>query len=257
TVVKVMVVSFILFVFFEFKDIIIDKLSKFILIKVLKNEFKVHLYGKYYRVFFKNKKWQFDKSDYYWCIKNNFQSGNKEVYMYEEGIIKTKSGNSKNIKIVSEDILIIDDTYYVKSTSDVYKNLLQENKSIGYKLLKRSDYSVILFPLFLLAISIVGATLANNIMTNNFRGEYVFASVKNGSINNIDESKKIQFTNNEISINNQSYKVDNVTMQILDSNSEVVGSYSKQGILVFKDDSQNISYYILKPSQLFTNITTK
>ncbi|HFR3559827.1 TPA: hypothetical protein ACHVBD_001948, partial [Streptococcus suis] len=141
--------------------------------------------------------------------------------------------------------------------SDVYKNLLQENKSIGYKLLKRSDYSVILFPLFLLAISIVGATLANNIMTNNFRGEYVFASVKNGSINNIDESKKIQFTNNEISINNQSYKVDNVTMQILDSNSEVVGSYSKQGILVFKDDSQNISYYILKPSQLFTNITTK
>ncbi|CZA99240.1 hypothetical protein [Streptococcus suis] len=257
TVVKVMVVSFILFVFFEFKDIIIDKLSKFILIKVLKNEFKVHLYGKYYRVFFKNKKWQFDKSDYYWCIKNNFQSGNKEVYMYEEGIIKTKSGNSKNIKIVSEDILIIDDTYYLKSTSDVYKNLLQENKSIGYKLLKRSDYSVILFPLFLLAISIVGATLANNIMTNNFRGEYVFASVKNGSINNIDESKKIQFTNNEISINNQSYKVDNVTMQILDSNSEVVGSYSKQGILVFKDDSQNISYYILKPSQLFTNITTK
>lgn len=153
-------------VFIEFKDIIIDKLSKFIIIKVLKNEFNVALYGQYNRAFFKNKKWQFDESDYYWCIKNNFQSGNKEVYTYEEGIIKTISGNYKNIKIVSEDILIIDDTYYVKTTSDVYKNLLQENKSIGFKLLQKPEFSVILFPLILLTISIIGSTLANNIMTN-------------------------------------------------------------------------------------------
>ncbi|MFH0373637.1 hypothetical protein [Streptococcus sp. A22] len=249
TIVKVLVVSFILIVFIEFKDIIIDKLSKFIIIKVLKNEFNVALYGQYNRAFLKNKKWQFDESDYYWCIKNNFQSGNKEVYTYEEGIIKTKSGNYKNIKIVSEDILIIDDTYYVKTTSDVYKSLLQENKSIGFKLLKKPEFSVILFPLILLTISIIGSTLANNIMTNNLRGEYVFADVKDGIINRIDQSKKIEFRNNEILLNKQIYKVDNVTMQILDSNSEVVGSYNKQGILVFKDDSQNISNYILKSSQ--------
>ncbi len=52
TVFKVLVVSFILVVFFEFKDVIVDKLSKFVLTKVLKNEFKVHLYGQYNRVFF-------------------------------------------------------------------------------------------------------------------------------------------------------------------------------------------------------------
>ncbi|MFH0357068.1 hypothetical protein ACHBHL_00910 [Streptococcus sp. A27] len=145
--------------------------------------------------------------------------------------------------------MIIDDTYYVKTTSDVYKSLLQENKSIGFKLLKKPEFSVILFPLILLTISIIGSTLANNIMTNNLRGEYVFADVKDGIINRIDQSKKIEFKNNEILLNKQIYKVDNVTMQILDSNSEVVGSYNKQGILVFKDDSQNISNYILKSSQ--------
>lgn len=257
TIVKVLVVSFILIVFIEFKDIIIDKLSKFIIIKVLKNEFNVALYGQYNKVFFRDKKWQFDESDNYCCTKNRFQSSEKNVYTYEKGIIKTKSGNSKNIKIISEDILIIDDTYYVKSTSKIYKTLPQKNKSIGLKLLKRPDYSIIIFPLILLTISIVGSILANNFMTNNFRGEYVFADVKDGIINSVDKSKKIEFKNNEILLNKQIYKVDNVSMQIIDSNSEVVGSYNKQGILVFKDDSQNISYYILKSSQLFTNITTK
>ncbi|HEO6603613.1 TPA: hypothetical protein VBB25_000509 [Streptococcus agalactiae] len=83
------------------------------------------------------------------------------------------------------------------------------------------------------------------------------ANVKNGSIKNVDESKKIQFKNNEILSDKQNYKVNNVTMQILDSNSEVVGSYTKQGILVFKDGSQNESYYILKSSQLYKNTTNK
>ena len=46
-------------------------------------------------------------------------------------------------------------------------------------------------------------------------------------------------------------------MQILDSNSEVVGAYTKQGIIVFKDDNQNVSYYILKSSELFKIITNK
>ena len=257
TVFKVLIVLFILIVFIEFKDIIIDKLSKFIIIKILKNEFNVALYGQYNRAFFKNKKWQFDESDYYWCIKNNFQSGNKEVYTYEEGIIKTKSGNYKNIKIVSEDILIIDDTYYVKYNSEIYTTLSQKSKSIGYKLLKRPDYSVILFPVFLLVIFIFCSTLANSMMTNNFRGEYVLANVKNGIIKNVNESKKIQFKNNEILSDKQNYKVDNVTMQILNSNAEVVGAYTKQGILVFKDDSKNVSYYILKSSQLYENTTNK
>ncbi|HFI0217082.1 TPA: hypothetical protein ACGOVI_002320, partial [Streptococcus suis] len=257
TVFKVLVVSFILVVFFEFKDVIVDKLSKFVLTKVLKNEFKVHLYGQYNRVFFKNKKWQFNESDYYWCINNSFQSGGRDLYTYIEGVIKTKSGNSKNVKIVSEDILIIDGSYYVKSTADIYKKLPQNNKPNGFKLLKRPDYSVILFPLILLAIFIVGSTRTSNMMTNNFRGEYVYTNVKDGNIESVDKSKKIEFRNNEILLDKQIYKVDNVTMQILDSNSEVVGSYSKQGLLVFEGDSQNVSYYILKPSQLFRNVTTK
>lgn len=94
-------------------------------------------------------------------------------------------------------------------------------------------------------------------MTNHFRGEYVFANVKEDRIESVDESKKIQFKNNKILSCKEIYKVNNVTMQILDSNSEVVGSYNKQGIIVFKDDNQNVSYYILKSSELFKTITNE
>ncbi|HEO8634575.1 TPA: hypothetical protein U1347_001281, partial [Streptococcus suis] len=60
--------------------------------------------------------------------------------------------------------------------------------------------------------------------------------MENRSIKNVDESKKIQFKDNEILFNKQRYKVNNVTMQILDSNADVVGEYTKQGVLVFKND---------------------
>lgn len=91
----------------------------------------------------------------------------------------------------------------------------------------------------------------------NGRGDYVLANVKNGNINSIDESQKIQFKNDEISLDKRKYKVDNVKMQIQDSTAEVVGLYSRQGILVLKDDSQNENYYILKSSQLYKNIINK
>ena len=253
TVCKILVVLYILIVFFEFKDNITDKLSKFVLTKVLKKEIKACLYGKYNKVFFSDKKWQFNESDYYSCIGNSFHSANKDIYTYERGIIKTKD-DSKNIKIVSKDILIIDETYYVKSTSDIYKKLSQEKKSNGYRLLKRPDYSVFLFPFCLAVIFIFGSIVANNVMTNHFRGEYVFANVKEDRIESVDESKKIQFKNNKILSCKEIYKVNNVTMQILDSNSEVVGEYNKQGIIVFRDDNQNVSYYILKSSELFKTI---
>ena len=148
TVCKILVVLFILIVFFEFEDNITDKLSKFVLTKVLKKEIKACLYGKYNKVVFRDKKWQFDELDYYSCIGNSFHSANKDIYTYERGIIKTED-NFKNVKIVSKDILIIDETYYVKSTSDIYKTLSQKNKSNGYRLLKRPDYFVFLFPFFL------------------------------------------------------------------------------------------------------------
>lgn len=147
TVCKILVVLFILIVFFEFEDNITDKLSKFVLTKVLKKEIKACLYGKYNKVVFRDKKWQFDELDYYSCIGNSFHSANKDIYTYERGIIKTED-NFKNVKIVSKDILIIDETYYVKSTSDIYKTLSQKNKSNGYRLLKRPDYFVFLFPFF-------------------------------------------------------------------------------------------------------------
>lgn len=256
TVCKILVVLYILIVFFEFKDNIADKLSKFVLTKVLKKEIKACLCGKYNKVFFSDKKWQFDESDYYSCIGNSFHSANKDIYTYERGIIKTKD-DSKNIKIVSKDILIIDETYYVESTSDIYKTLSQEKKLKklnGYSLLKRPDYFVFLFPFCLAVIFIFGSIVANNVMTNHFRGEYVFANVKEDRIESVDESKKIQFKNNKILSSKEIYKVNNVTMQILNSNSEVVGAYNKQGIIVFKDDNQNVSYYILKSSELFKTI---
>lgn len=256
TVCKILVVLFILIVFFEFEDSITDKLSKFVLTKVLKKEIKASLYGKYNKVFFSNKKWQIDESDYYSCISNSFHSANKDIYTYERGIIKTED-NFKNVKIVSKDILLIDETYYVKSTSDIYKTLSQKNKSNGYRLLKRTDYFVFLFPFSLAAILMFGSIVANNVMANHFRGEYVFANIKEDRIESVDESKKIQFKNNKILSCKETYKVDNVTMQILDSNSEVVGAYNKQGIIVFKDDNQNVSYYILKSSKLFKIITNE
>lgn len=81
TVCKILVVLFILIVFFEFEDNITDKLSKFVLTKVLKKEIKACLYGKYNKVVFRDKKWQFDELDYYSCIGNSFHSANKDIYL--------------------------------------------------------------------------------------------------------------------------------------------------------------------------------
>lgn len=81
--------------------------------------------------------------------------------------------------------------------------------------------------------------------------------MKNDKINSVDESQKIKFKSDVISSDKEQYKVNNVTMQIQDSNAEVVGVYSRQGILVLKEDSRNESYYILKSSQLYKNTTNK
>ena len=94
-------------------------------------------------------------------------------------------------------------------------------------------------------------------MTNNFRGEYVLANVTKDSIKSIDKSQIIQFKNDEILVNKGKYKVNNVIMQIINNNDEIIGSYTKRGVLVLKEDSQNRKYYILKSSQLYKSVTSK
>lgn len=256
TAAKVYVVLFLLIPYFEYSNYIINSISIFLIKIIEKNDNDIKYGGVYARVKYKKKKWIIDNLDYYFCYKRwfyNHKEGN--LYLSRKDILT--ANKNKKIKPVTDKIFKVESNYYIEYNSSILKRLLNSNKVYGYKLLNRPDHFVMFFPLTIVILILLSNWYVDAYLHKNFRGDYVLANVKNGSIKNVDESKKIQFTNNEILSDKQNYKVNNVTMQILDSNSEVVGSYTKQGILVFKDGSQNESYYILKSSQLYKNTTNK
>lgn len=248
---KTVILSPILVIFFEYKDRITDNLSRFILLKILKNKFPITLYGRFNKVRFTRRHWVLDESDYYLCLKNSFQISRKEVYTYQNNTLKSRDGNLKKAKIVSEDILLIDDNYYVKSSSEIYRTLSSKNRVMGYKLLKRLDYSHLLFPFVLLIITFGVANLANDSMTKNLRGEYVLVYYNKDYRAIIDESQKLEFYNETVLFNHQEYKVNNVTMQIQNKNNEIIGEYTRRGILSIIDESHKQNYYVWRSSELY------
>lgn len=256
TGIKVYIILFLLIPYFEYSNYIINSVSMFLIKVIEKNDNNIEYGGVYVRVKYKKKKWIIDNLDYYFCYKRwfyNHKEGN--LYLSRKDILTSKM--NKKIKPITDKIFRIDGDYYIDYNSSILRRLLNSNKVYGYKLLNRPDHFVMFFPLTIIILTLSCSRYVNTHIQKNFRGDYVLAYVKSGKIESVNESKKIQFKNNEISHNKRIYAVDNITMQILDNNSEVVGEYTKQGILVFKDDSKNVSYYILKSSQLYENTTNK
>lgn len=258
TGIKVLIVLFLVIPYFEYGNYIINAISKFLIKVIEKNDRDVEYGGVYIRVRYKNlsRKWIVDDLDFYFCYRRWFYNHKEGNYYLSRKDILT-SNNEKKIKPITDEIFRVEGDYYVNYTSSILKQLPKSNKNYGYKLLNKPDHSVMFFPLTIIMLIFLSGWYVDTYIHKNFIGDYVLANVKNGNITSVDESQRIQFKNDEISLDKRKYKVDNVTMQILDSNAEVVGSYNKQGILGFKADSKNVSYYILKSSQLYKNTTNK
>lgn len=258
TGIKMLIVLFFVIPYFEYSNYIINEISKFLIKVIEKSDKDIEYSGVYIRVKYKRlrKKWIVDNSDYYFCYKRWFYNHKEGSYYLSRKDILT-SNKEKKIKPITDEIFRVEGDYYVGFNSSILRQLPSSNKSYGYKLLNRPDHSVMFFPLTIIILIFLSGWYVDIQVHKNFRGDYVLANIKNGNINSVDEAKKIQFKNDEISLDKRKYKVDNVRMQIQDDNAEVVGVYSRQGILVLKEDSQNEDYYILKSSQLYKNIINR
>lgn len=258
TGIKVFIVLFLVIPYFEYSNYIINAISKFLIKIIEKNDNDIEYSGVYIRVKYSKlrRKWIIDNLDYYFCYKRWFYNHKEGCnYLSRKDILT--SSKEKKIKPITEKIFRVEGDYYIDYNSSILRQLPNSNKVYGYKLLNRPDHFVMFFPLTIIILILLSGWYVGAYAHKNLRGDYVLANVKNDKINSVDESQKIKFKSDVISSDKEQYKVNNVTMQIQDSNAEVVGVYSRQGILVLKEDSRNESYYILKSSQLYKNTTNK
>lgn len=240
----------------EYKDIIIVRTSYLLFKKITGISKEYEFDGKHVKVNYKNG-WNFDKSDFYCCYKQNLISstGTKSglaEWHYENNLLVSDFGSPKRIKIVSDDVFVIEGDYYVKYTPENIKAL--SNKITANKLLNKPDHIVLVFPLLLLILSWSASYYVDLKLYENFRGNYSAVTKLDSKLYKRNEDKILNFGKDEINYNGKKYKIDNIKMSIIDSDGEKIGYFNKNGILILKNENEEMEYFILKKTQLYERL---
>ena len=144
--------------------------------------------GNYYEVKYKKqtKEWVKSNNSYIAVYKNIFckkDLNKKGNTVYE--IIKNDTSGKININQVSENIVRIDEDYFILENTVTMNDILKSDKYNGNKILKKTNYSILLLPFILtILIFIIGFSL-NCKMTNN-EVDNIFKGIKSQSSNNIN-----------------------------------------------------------------------
>ena len=239
TLIKAFLILYLLIPYFEYSDFIINKIAKFLIMKIEIKSGNVEYNGIYNRVRYTKKEWKIDKSDFYSGYKGLFFNNKERCYYLSKNDILISNEKKKiRIKSITEEIFKVEDNYYVSYKSDILKKLSNMKKVDGFRLLNKPDHAVLLFPLTLIIFVLLGAWFFKPHFHNSFRGYY----------SKIDcgiaiQSTGLQIDGDTVFVDGAIYKLNEVTMQILDNEKNVVGTFDKKGIVI-KNKTGKDSYYI-------------
>lgn len=239
TLIKAFLILYLLIPYFEYSDFIINKIAKFLIMKIEIKSGNVEYNGIYNRVSYTKKEWIIDNSDFYSGYKGLFFNNKERCYYLSKNDILISNEKKKiRIKSITEEIFKVEDNYYVSYKSDILKKLSNMKKVDGFRLLNKPDHAVLLFPLTLIIFVLLGAWFFKPHFHNSFRGYY----------SKIDcgiaiQSTGLQIDGDTVFVDGAIYKLNEVTMQILDNEKNVVGTFDKKGIVI-KNKTGKDSYYI-------------
>lgn len=239
TLIKAFLILYLLIPYFEYSDFIINKIAKFLIMKIEIKSGNVEYNGIYNRVSYTKKEWIIDNSDFYSGYKGLFFNNKERCYYLSKNDILISNEKKKiRIKSITEEIFKVEDNYYVSYKSDILKKLSNMKKVDGFRLLNKPDHAVLLFPLTLIIFVLLGAWFFKPHFHNSFRGYY----------SKIDcgiaiQSAGLQIDGDTVFVDGAIYKLNEVTMQILDNEKNVVGTFDKKGIVI-KNKTGKDSYYI-------------
>lgn len=258
-ILKLILFISILMLYYQYKDMLLDLLSKVLIRKSAGSENLIIENGRYYKailseISFKKfkRKWEIDKSNYVSIDKNyivEYQLNNQTDSSSPLIAIKCWSSISKNkkLKFITNDIVQIDSNYFVKDNSDIINKLKGADKFYGNSLLRKINHSVIYVFLIILAFFTIMYFGTDYGMKNSFRGIYYLSGSKK-----FTEDKKqefIIFSGEEVKVIKRNsryynadtvtkYKYDNSSLLIKDSNDTIVGGVdiSTKSILMYYDN---------------------
>lgn len=239
TLIKAFLILYLLIPYFEYSDFIINKIAKFLIMKIEIKSGNVEYNGIYNRVSYTKKEWIIDNSDFYSGYKGLFFNNKERCYYLSKNDILISNEKKKiRIKSITEEIFKVEDNYYVSYKSDILKKLSNMKKVDGFRLLNKPDHAVLLFPLTVIIFVLLGAWFFKPHFHNSFRGYY----------SKIDcgiaiQSTGLQIDGDTVFVDGAIYKLNEVTMQILDNEKNVVGTFDKKGIVI-KNKTGKDSYYI-------------
>ena len=156
--IKVFLILYLLIPYFEYSDFIINKIAKFLIMKIERKSGNVEYNGIYNRVSYTKKEWIIDNSDFYSGYKGLFFNNKERCYYLSKNDILISNKKKKiRIKPITEEIFKVEDNYYVSYKSDILKKLSNMKKVDGFRLLNKPDHAVLLFPLTVIIFVLLGA----------------------------------------------------------------------------------------------------
>ena len=261
---KVIIFLAIWILYFELKDIVLDLLAKKLITKSGGTESILVESCRYYRVKIEENKrrWEIDRKNYLSIDKNYIieyqlnQGTNLELPIVN---IKCWPSTVQNIKSISNDILKLDNKYFVREQSDVLTKLNGADKLYGNSLLKKINSEVIwaflIFPLLFIVLYFGTETF----MINKYRGVYCLS--EHGKCVEFKDKKQefIVFSGEEVKVIKRtskfynadivdSYKYNNVSLLIKNNENVIIGGVDplKKTILIYDTKSGENKEYRLK-----------
>lgn len=187
--------------------------------------------GKYFKMVYKDKKWE-KSSSYYAILGEQFIHYNKfKKYIYNGSSIKLNNSESKLIKYISDDIFKVNGEYYVREFSDSMMKINGKSKREGNYILRKPGYSIFWPVAIILVISFANIWYSKTIIPQSFRGHYVHEKI---------ESKKIVFEEENIILTNgndvieKNYLFDDESLLVKDEVGNIVGRIEVLDRSIFK-----------------------
>ena len=222
------------------KDWIFETIPmKLLDIKVSLNEVSLKN-GKYNCVKYKllSRKWKINENHYFFLNRNVMIERELKkigkIYNISDNLLLSEQCGNKMIKYVSNDILKIEDNFFILDKSDTQNKISNSKKLIGLNILKINHYNIWNFLVVIICLFFILTQFITFGMKNSYRGVYVYNNSNIIDEPNFDTNDKIVFSKDDICIIKKSnidhmpdiitkYKYDNVTMTIRNNNGEKIG----------------------------------
>jgi membrane protein len=257
SILKTILFSISIAVYYTYKDIFLDAFLKRTIDEVKKIEGLSISTQKYFKLSYSKKnfsrKYKIDKNHF--LLKENkknkkniiveYIQNDKNEYKFSKDSIWTSSKNNKLIKVISKEILKIDNNYFVLNGSDIFRKLENGNVHIPEYKFKKIDFSVLLLPI-VISICFLGMTYIIEKDVNNITsGAYYRVSE-----NNKKSTERIEFKGDNVYFIDSveavpHYKFNKASLTIKDINNNRVGEIDRKNeTITITDQFGNEKRYI-------------